>query len=130
MDFGGTMRFNLGGTPLTIRARFDLEPTDFSYTVEHNQSGSFARYVQPMGPAFDITFEDSNDGVHPASVDWNGIMKGGPYNNVSVVGETMGVVWIFNGLQFMGRPKVDNLKGEVTGIQGQCPVGGLTKTTT
>lgn len=126
-DFGGLMRFTVNGSPLRIKAKVEVEPVNARYTVEHNQDGTFCRYVQPEGPTFDIEFVDSKDGVSPLSVDWDTLLKGGPYN-CALVEEDNDVLHNFTQLQFMGRPKLDRLKGIVTGITGQCPVGGYLQT--
>lgn len=121
-DFGGQIRFTYDGNPLRIRAKVDIEPGDFSYSAEHNQDGSFDRYNQPMGPTFDIDFVDSADGVNPISLNWNAIMAGGTYN-VSILEDSNSIVHTIAGAKFIGRPKIDRLKGLVTGITIQGPVG-------
>ncbi len=126
-DFGGIMRFTYGGSPLTIRAKVEIEPTGASFTAEDNQDGSFDRYVQPMGPKFDIEFVDSVDDVKATSLPWDAIMSGGPYN-MSLVEETNGVVHTWTQAKFLGRPKIDRLKGIVTGVTGQCAVGNYKQT--
>jgi hypothetical protein len=127
-DFGGQIRFTYDGTPIRIRARVELEPGDFQYTAEHNQDGSFARYVQPMGPVFDLEFEDSVDGTNPTSLKWAVIMLNGPYN-ISILEDTNGIIHTIANGQFVGRPKIDRLKGVVTGIQIQGAVGSYQQLT-
>lgn len=56
-------------------------------------------------------------------------MAGGPYN-VSLIEDTNKVLHTFTGAKFLGRPKIDRLKGIVTGITGQCAVGGYQQTGT
>jgi hypothetical protein len=128
-DFGGIMRFTYNGAPMKIRAKVELEPTGGSYTAEDNQDGSFDRYYQPMGPKFDVEFVDSRDGVSATSQPWDAIMAGGPYN-ISIVEDSNKILHSFTGAKFIGRPKIDRLKGIVTGITGQTPVGGYIQTTT
>ena len=127
-DFGGLIRFTYGGNPITVRAKWDMEPGDFSYTVEHNQDGSYARYVQPMGPMFDLEFQDSKDGINPTSLDWNSIMAGGPYAMV-VQEDTNGLSFTIANGSFTGRAKINRLKGEVTGIQIQGATGSYKQLT-
>ena len=121
-DFGGQVRFTYDGNSIVVRAKVELEPGDNSYTVEHNQNGSFDRYVQPMGPVLDVEFVDSFDGVSAASHPWNAIMSGGPYN-VAIQEDSNGITHTIANAKFMGRPKIDRLKGVVTGIQIQGAVG-------
>jgi len=122
-EYGGLFRFTYDGNALTIRGSLDAEPADFSYTVEHNQDGSFDRMIQPMGPTAEATFRDSADADSAISQPWNAIMKGGPYN-ISILGDTIGVTLQYTNAKFIGRPKVDWLKGTVTGLSIQSPTGG------
>jgi hypothetical protein len=127
-DFGGTIRFTYDGTALIIRASVGIEPTDAAYTVEHNQNGTFDRYLQPMGPVAKLEFVDSKDGVGAVSQPWNAIMAGGPYK-VAVLEDNTGIVHQFSGAKFVGRPDIDRLKGLVKGISIQAPVGGYQQLT-
>ena len=128
-DFGGLIRFTYNATPMKIRARVTIEPTGGDYKAEDNQDGSFDRYYQPMGPKFDLEFVDSADGVSAKSLPWDAIMAGGPYN-ISIVEDSNSVLHTFTGSKFIGRPKIDRLKGLVSGVTGQCPVGGYQQTAT
>lgn len=127
-DFGGTIRFTYDGNALIIRAKLDIEPGDFAYAVEHNQNGSFDRYMQPMGPMLETDFVDSKDGVAATSLPWNSIMQGGPYN-VSILEDTTGVIHTIANAKFTGRPKIDRLKGLVTGINIQGATGAYKQLT-
>jgi hypothetical protein len=81
-----------------------------------------------MGPAGEAEFTDSVDGVTAVSLPWNAIMAGGPYT-LTGVEETNGIIHTWTGAKFVGRPKIDRLKGVVTGITIQAPVGGYNETT-
>jgi len=129
VDFAGIMRFTYNGNNVKIRAKIEIEPVNARYTVENNQDGSFNRYVQPEGPTFDIEFTDTVDGVTATSLPWDLIMAGGPYN-IALVEETTGILNTWANAQFLGRPHIDRLKGNVTGITGQAPVGAYLQTTT
>jgi hypothetical protein len=126
-DFGGIMRFTYNGNPVRIKAKVEVEPVNARYTVENNQDGSFCRYVQPEGPTFDIEFVDTVDGTTATSLPWDAILSGGPYN-IALVEETNGILHTWANAQFLGRPHLDRLKGSVTGITGQAPVGGYLQT--
>ena len=128
-DFGGIIRFTYNSTPIKIRARVEMEPTGAQYDAEDNQDGSFDRYSKPMGPKFEIDFVDSVDGTSATSLPWDAIMTGGPYN-MAIIEDTTKVMHTFTNAKFIGRPKIDRLKGVVTGISGQCPVGGYNLTST
>lgn len=127
-DFGGVMRFKVGDLALKIRAKVDIEPTNGSYTAEDNQDGSFDRYMQPQGPKFDVEFVDSSGADTATSQPWDTIMAGGPYN-ISLIEDTTGILHTFTAAKFLGRPRIDRLKGVVSGITGQCAVGGYQQTT-
>lgn len=127
-DFGGVMRFTYDGNAITLRAKVDIEPGDSTFSAEHNQNGSYDRYVQPMGPAADLEFVDSADGVNPVSLDWNKIMSGGPYN-MAITEESNGIVHQFTAASFVGRVKIDRLKGLVSGVTIQCRTGGYKQLT-
>lgn len=127
-DFGGVIRFTYDGNPISIRAKVEVEPTDFSFTVEHNQNGTFDRYAQPQGPMLDMEFVDSVDGVNPISLPWNAIMLGGPYK-ISILEDTTGIVHTITNGKFAGRPKIDRLKGLVTGVTIQGSTGSYQQVT-
>lgn len=127
-DFGGNIRFTYDGNPIKIRAKVDLEPGDFSFTAEHNQDGSFDRMAQPMGPSVELEFVDSVDGVNPISLNWNAIMAGGPYN-IAILEDKNGVTHTISAAKFIGRPKIDRLKGLVTGVSVQGAVGSYKQLT-
>jgi hypothetical protein len=127
-DFGGVIRFTYNGLPLRIRAKVEIEPASGIYTAEDNQDGSFDRYVQPQGPKFDCEFVDSTGNNSAVSQPWGAIMAGGPYV-ITIVEDSNGIIHSFTGVKYIGRVKVDRLKGMVTGITGQAPVGGYIQTT-
>lgn len=127
-DFGGLMRFTYNANPIKVRGRVETEPTGSQYDAEHNQDGSYDRMVKPMGPMADIEFVDSVDGSATA-LDWDTIMAGSNYNmTLFEVSNNWTHTW--TGASFVGRAKIDELKGTVTGIRIQAPVGGYKKIST
>lgn len=127
-DFGGLIRFTYDGNALIIRGKVDIEPGDNSYSGEHNQNGSFDRYLQPMGPTAEMEFVDSVDGASATSLPWNTIMAGGPYN-IAILEDQTGITHQFSNAKFIGRVKIDRLKGLVSGVSVQSPVGGYKQLT-
>lgn len=127
-DFGGTVRFTYDGNNIKIRAKLSVEPGDFSYTAEHNQDGTFDRFLQPMGPMFKVEFVDSKDGFSAVSLPWNTIMQGGPYN-ISILEDTTGVIHTISNGSFVGRADIDRLKGLVTGVNIQGATGSYKQLT-
>ena len=131
-DFGGFMRFKAGSTLLRMRGRFETEPTDSEFKEMTNQDGSVDREQTPMAHKADITFVDTADSddtnATPTSVDWNTLMKQGR-TNLTVQEDSTGIIHTWTGGMFVGRPKVDRMKGEVSGISIVCNRGNYKQTT-
>lgn len=114
MDFGGEMKFSFGGTRLTMRGDFNTEPSNVSAEEIVNQDNSTSRSFKPKGYKAETKFEDTAVGA-ATSADWDGILRGGPY--IVTVEETQtGVLHTWSTARFIGSPKVDRSKGEVTGL--------------
>ena len=132
-DFGGFCRFTYDSNGLRMRGKFDLEPTDSEFKEMTNSDGSVDRTQEPQAPKADFTFVDTDDSDNtnatPTSLPWNDIMKGGR-RNITVVEESIGIIHTWTDALFVGRPKVDRQKGEVTGISVVCPRGKYKQTTT
>jgi hypothetical protein len=114
-DFGGEMNFTVNGLPLAMRAKFENEPVPFDTEGGANQDGSIYRTLKPKGYMAKPTFQDTPVGT-PTAMDWEGILRGGPYN-ISLVEEQNGRLHTWTGAQFEGKPAVDLHTGEVTGIE-------------
>ena len=131
-DFGGFMRFTAGTQTLRMRGKFDTEPTDSKFSEVNNQDGSVDRTQEPMSPKAKITFVDTDDSDNanatPTSVDWNTIMKAGKVN-MTVNEDSTGIIHTWTSAVFVGRPEVDRMKGEVTGIELVCARGNYKQTT-
>lgn len=110
-SFGGEMRFTYNGAPLVLRAAIKTTPSNTEVEGIVNQDNSVSASHKPSGYGFEPTFEDAAD------VDWDAVMRNGPYN-ISCVEDHTGVVHTWTGAIFTGRPSVDRGTGEVTGIQG------------
>lgn len=118
MDFGGVMRFTVDGSPLTLRAKFESEPTAVEYDGGANQDSSIYRTLKLKGFVFEPTFEDSFEGS-ATTLDWATIMAGGPYN-ITLVEEQTGRLYTWTGAQFEGAPRIDHMTGEVSGVKGRA----------
>ncbi len=114
-DFGGMMRLTVNGNPLTLRAKFESEPSSVELDGGANQDGSVYRTFKPTGYVFEPTFEDTAVSV-ATSQDWEAITQGGPYN-VTLVEEQTSRLYAWTGAQFEGKPRVDHMTGEVTGLK-------------
>ena len=131
-DFGGFIRFTYDSNTLRMRGKFDTEPTDSSFKEVTNQDGSVDRTQEPMAHKAKLTFVDTDDSDNtnatPTSVPWNDIMKGGR-RNITIVEESTGIIHTYTRSLFVGRPEVDRLKGEVTGVEIVAPRGQYKQTT-
>jgi len=113
MDFGGHFRFTYAGNPLTVRGSFTSQPSNVTFDGGANTNGSLYRTISVTGYVFDMTFQvRSSTGE---IIDWDGIMKGGPYN-MTMVEEDTGYLHTWTGAQFEGTPSADYQSGEMTGI--------------
>lgn len=127
IDFGGHMRFTFNGAPLTIRGKFELDDSDYSFTATTNEDGSVSTVAKPTARILTVDFEDSNPGNNSRLLDWNAFMLGGPYN-IMLAEEDTGVLHSISGAKPSGRPKRDRLTGMVTGIELHVPRGGYNPT--
>ena len=68
------------------------------------------------GYTAEMNFADSGGGGSTATLlDWNGIVRGGPYR-ITVVEDVTRTVHTWTGAFFKGAPKVDRHNGEVSGL--------------
>jgi hypothetical protein len=114
-DFGGEMRFTVNGAPLVLRAAFKSEPSNVEIEGGGNQDGSTYRSLKPVGFMAEPAFQDSDVGV-ATSLDWNALLRGGPYNMTLVEDHTRRLC-VWTAASFEGKPVVDHQNGEVTGIK-------------
>lgn len=120
-DFGGEIRFTVEGVGrLKLRGKVTTEPSNLKIDPITNQDNSISRSKQPKGFVAEMTFEDSADGVRATDLDWNAIMRGGPYN-MTMVEESNNIIHAWTQGWFTGDPKVDRMNGEVTGVQLHAP---------
>lgn len=116
-DFGGIMRFTVGGSPIELRAQFTHDLSPFEIDGGANQSGSTYRTIKPTGYVIEMTFEDADD------VDMEAVVLGGPYN-CTLVEESTRHMFTWTGASFEGKPKVDRMTGEITGLTARVPSRG------
>ena len=118
-DFGGLMRFQVNGSPLTVRGKVSVNPSNLAATAIANNDGSTSRSLEPKGYRAKVTFEDSQAGSATGQ-DWAVILLGGPYN-LSLIEDTTGLTHTWTGARFTGDPEVDRMNGEVTGLEILSP---------
>lgn len=108
-DFGGIIRLtdSLGAT-LSLRGALNIMPNRSSNEAITNQDGTPDRIMTPTHPQAEITVADK--GVDLVT------FFDGPRRNVTVVEVTTGRIHLFTNAFMIGRPSVNRLNGEVTGI--------------
>jgi len=114
-DFGGEMRFNIGGADLVVRGKVQTYPSNVSAEPIVNQDGSTSRTLTPKGFRAKLTFEDTPTSTATA-LDWNAILRGGPYN-ATLIEDHTGVLHAWTRAQLTGDLEVDRMNGEVTGAE-------------
>lgn len=108
-DFGGVMRMtDSAGATVALRGAFTISPTATSAEAITNQDGTVDRVVTPMHPQAEITIADKG-------VDLVALFDGAR-RNVSIVEDANGRVHLFTAAFMVGRPSVNALNGEVTGL--------------
>ena len=107
--FGGEMNFTVNGKPIKIRGTFNVNPTNVENEGIANQDNSVSAVVKPVGFGAEVSFEDS-DGL-----DWNALLRDGPYN-FTVTEDYTGRIHMWTRAHFVGRPEINRLNGEVTGL--------------
>lgn len=108
-DFGGVMRLtDSAGATVALRGTFTISPSATSAEAITNQDGSVDRIISPVHPAAEITIADK--GVDIVA------LFDGARRNVTIVEQTTGRLHMFTGAFMIGRPQVNALTGEVTGL--------------
>ncbi len=109
-DFGGVIRIkdSLGAT-VVCRGTINAMPTDNSSEAITDQDGSVDRVITPSAPEIEIVIADK--GVDVVAF-FNGARR-----NVSIIEETNNRVHMMNDAFMAGRPSINVLNGEVTGIR-------------
>jgi hypothetical protein len=109
--FGGIMRFRLAdGSEIPVRGQFSSDLLDQEFDSVVNQNGSISRMATNTGFRAELAFED---GLGPA--DWKRLYAA---DNVSItmIEDTAAVQHIWTRANFVGKPVVDRMTGEVTGV--------------
>lgn len=109
-DFGGVIRIKDSlGASVSLRGTLNISPTDRSAEAITDQDGSVDRVITPSAPEVEIAIADKG-------VDVVDFFQTGR-RNVSIVEETNGRIHLVNDAFMAGRPQVNQLTGEVTGIR-------------
>ncbi|UNJ22053.1 tail tube protein [Microcystis phage vB_MweS-yong2] len=117
-DFGGIIKFRLpDGRNLTVRGSVTHMPGRFSYEKIANHDGSLDRSVKPEGYEFALSL--SNRAVGGERVDFDALMalEGVAF---TFLHDAERVDRTFTGASLLGRPSVDDLTGEVSGVTGMA----------
>ncbi len=108
-DFGGKMSLRLStGELISLRGTFNVSPTRQEISSVTNQDNSIDRVSTPQASRIEIVAADGG-------WDYERLMSG-PRFNATVVEEFTGVVHYMTDGFFVGRPVINRMNGEVTGL--------------
>jgi hypothetical protein len=109
-DFGGKITVTSSlGYKLSLRGTISVMTTAQSNEAITNQDASTDRIMTPVAPSAELSFRDDGG-------DWQGRMSG-QRENLTVVEEQTGVTHLFTGAFWTGRPSINRINGEVSGVQ-------------
>lgn len=109
-DFGGKITVTSSlGYKLSLRGTITVQPTAQSNEAITNQDGSTDRIMTPNAPMAELSFRDDGG-------DWQGRITGAR-ENLTIVEEQTGVTHLFTGAFWTGRPNINRINGEVSGVQ-------------
>lgn len=116
MDFGGLLKFRLpNGTNLSVRGNVTHSPSRLSYEKINNHDGTNDRSVKPEGYEFALSLRDKDADGNPIAYD--ALMALDKVDFV-FLGDTEKFDRIYSRASLIGRPSVDGMTGEVSGITG------------
>lgn len=108
-DFGGKMSLRLStGELISIRGTFNVSPTRQEISSVTNQDNSIDRVSTPQASRIEIVAADGG-------WDYEALMNG-PRFNGTVVEEFTGISHFMTNAFFVGRPVINRLNGEVSGL--------------
>jgi hypothetical protein len=116
-DFGGIIKFRLpDGRNLSVRGSVNHMPGRFSYEKVVNTDGSVDRSAKVEGYEFSLNFANREQ-ITGLLLDFDALMAQSGVT-FTFLGDTEKVDRIFNNASLTGRPSVDDMTGEVSGISG------------
>lgn len=108
-DFGGIMRLtDSAGATVALRGNVTINPNRSANEAVTNQDGSPDRVMTPAHPSAEISVADKG-------VDLVAFFDGAR-RNFTLVEESTGRIHMFTDAFMIGRPSVNALNGEVTGL--------------
>lgn len=108
-DFGGKMTVaSSAGYKLSLRGTISVMASAQSNDSVTNQDGSVDRTMTPTAPSAELSVRD--DGLN-----WDTRLNG-PRENITIVEEQTGVTHLFTGAFWSGRPSLNRINGEISGI--------------
>lgn len=109
--FGGECRFTLSsGEALTVRGSVTIYPSNMEIEPIINQNGAVSGSATLTGYEAEWTFED------PPGDLWTQLMRARSFN-CSLVEEYAGRRHVWTDAMFVGRPSIDRMTGEVSGVR-------------
>lgn len=113
--FGGILKFRLpDGRNLSVRGSVTHMPGRSTFEKIANYDGSLDRSQKPEGYEASLAFSNRDtDGI---VIDWDAVMALEGVN-VTLLSDAERVDRTFSDGFFFGRPSIDDLTGEITGVQ-------------
>lgn len=110
-NFGGEMQFNISSTGqnIVVRGTVEIMPSNLNIDGAANQDGSVYRTATPTGYGANLTFEDME------ADDWNALMRSSGFN-MTLTETFTGAQHLWTDGGFTGRPSVNRITGEATGV--------------
>jgi hypothetical protein len=117
-DFGGLIKLRLpDGRNLSLRGSVTHMPGRMTYAKVANTDGTLDRTATFEG--YEASFSYSNRQLSGAEIGIDALMELSGVT-VTVMYDTEKVDRTFSGASFLGRPSVDDMTGEVTGVTLQA----------
>lgn len=108
-DFGGKMSLRLSsGELISLRGTFNVSPTRQEISSVTNQDNTTDRISTPQASRVEIVAADGG-------FDYEKLMNG-PRFNATLVEEFTGITHYMTNAFFVGRPQINRLNGEVSGL--------------
>lgn len=114
-DFGGIIKFRTPTGNLSIRGAITHKPLPFSAETVANTDGSLDRTITVTGVRFSLSLRNrTTDGL---PVDLAAVYALNP-TTFTILHESERVDRTYSGAFLTGDPSVDDMTGEITGIEG------------
>lgn len=116
MDFGGIIRFKLpDGSNLAVRGSVTHQPVRTTSEAIANHDGSLDRSITPTGYKFAMSIANKDSSGNPVNLEALMALSGVTF---TVMHDGEKVDRTYSKAFLTGTPSVDDMTGEVSGIEG------------